>query len=53
MQCPEEGCDAQAVVELHIPWQENMVVCPAHARTWAQKDGVVAAPIEGQEDRWP
>jgi len=24
-----------------------------HARTWAQKDGVVPEPMEGHEDAWP
>jgi hypothetical protein len=53
MQCEEEDCEERAAVELHVPWRENLVVCPAHARGWAQKDGVVPAPIEGEEERWP
>lgn len=53
MECAEDGCGERAAVELHVPWRENLAVCPAHARTWAQKDGVVPAPIEGEEDRWP
>ena len=53
MECEEEDCDETAAVELHVPWAENRRVCTAHARTWAQKDGVVPAPIEGHEDEWP
>lgn len=53
MACAEDGCTEDAAVELHIPWQENITVCPGHARVWAQKDGVVPAPIEGEEERWP
>ena len=53
MECGEAGCEATAAVELHIPWRENMPVCPGHARTWAQKDGVVPVPIDGEADRWP
>ncbi|MBV0901094.1 hypothetical protein [Haloarcula salina] len=51
--CEEADCEAEAAVELHIPWDANRVVCPAHARVWAQKDGVVSHPLEGQEDEWP
>lgn len=53
MECEEDGCDAGAAVELHVPWDANMRVCPGHARTWAQKDGVVPEPMEGHEDAWP
>jgi len=52
-QCAEDGCENDAAVELHIPWDANIAVCPAHARVWAQKDGVVPAPLEGHEDEWP
>lgn len=53
MECEESDCADEAAVELHIPWDANKQVCPAHARTWAQKDGVVPAPIDGHEDEWP
>jgi|AntDeeMetageno50_2_1112565.scaffolds.fasta_scaffold32356_2 hypothetical protein len=53
MECEEAGCEAEAAVELHVPWDANMRVCPGHARTWAQKDGVVPEPMEGHEDAWP
>ncbi|QGA83001.1 hypothetical protein [Halomicrobium sp. LC1Hm] len=53
MQCGEDDCRRRAAVELHVPWRENLVVCPAHARVWAQRDGVVPVPIEGEADRWP
>lgn len=50
--CEEPDCEDEAGVELHIPWTENRVVCPAHARVWAQKDGVVAVPLD-DEGEWP
>lgn len=51
--CAEEGCTNAAAVRLHIPWDENREVCPAHARPIARKDGVVAEPLEGTEEEWP
>lgn len=51
--CAEDGCDNVAVVELHVPWDENRLVCTGHARTIARKDGVVADPLDGHEDAWP
>lgn len=51
--CDEEDCDAEAAVELHIPWAENRLVCPGHARMLAGQDGVVADPLEGHEEAWP
>jgi hypothetical protein len=53
MECTEPNCDREAAVKLHIPWAENRLVCPAHARSAARDDGVVAAPLDGQEDAWP
>jgi len=53
MECGEDDCERRVAVGLHIPRRVNLHVCPAHARIWAQKDGVVPAPIEGEEDRWP
>ncbi|WP_335998698.1 hypothetical protein [Halorientalis halophila] len=44
--CTEPDCEESASVRLHIPWDENRVVCAGHARVWAQKDGVVADPLE-------
>lgn len=52
-ECEIDGCSASAAVELHVPWEADRLVCPAHARAVASKDGVVARPIEGQEDQWP
>lgn len=52
-QCAEDGCASDAAVELHIPWDANREVCPDHARVWAQKDGIVPAPMDGHEDAWP
>jgi hypothetical protein len=53
MECTESDCDERAVIELHIPWAENRVVCSGHARVLARRDGVVADPIDGEEDAWP
>jgi len=52
-ECAEEGCEAEAVVELHIPWAENREVCAGHARVIARQDGVVADPIGDADDAWP
>lgn len=30
-----------------------MVVCPAHARGWATRDGVVPDPLPDREGEWP
>jgi hypothetical protein len=47
MECAEGDCENEAAVRLHIPWDENRVVCTAHARVLARQDGVVAEPQEG------
>lgn len=52
-ECTESDCEKEAAVELHIPLDENRIVCPAHARIWAQRDGVVPDPLEGHEGEWP
>ncbi len=44
--CSVADCEASAAVELHVPWDENRVMCAGHARVWAQKDGVVADPLD-------
>lgn len=51
--CAESGCERRAAVRLHVPWDEDRAVCPAHARALASQDGVVAEPIEGAESEWP
>jgi len=51
--CEIQGCDRETAVRLDVPWEGERDVCPAHARTWAQKEGVVAMPIEGERDEWP
>ncbi len=51
--CSEPGCDETAAVRLHIPWDEDRVVCPSHARAVATKDGVVARPLEEADGEWP
>lgn len=42
--CAETDCDRPAVVELHIPWTDNKLVCAAHARVLGRQEGVVADP---------
>ena len=51
--CDAPDCSDRAAVRLHVPWDEDRRVCPAHARVLARPDGVVAEPIEGVEDEWP
>lgn len=51
--CGDGDCENEAAVELHVPWRENLLVCPAHARVWAQQDGVVPEPLDGHESEWP
>jgi hypothetical protein len=51
--CAEPGCDREAAVVVYVPWDEDRAVCPAHARSLATQDGVVAEPIEDAADEWP
>lgn len=51
--CSEADCDEAAVVELHIPWAENRLVCAGHARVVARQDGVVADPLDEASEEWP
>ena len=51
--CSEPDCSEVAAVRLHVPWDRNRVVCPAHARVLAQQDGVVAEPLEDEDGAWP
>ncbi|WP_459195080.1 hypothetical protein [Halosimplex sp. J119] len=53
VECAEDGCDAEAAVELHVPWADNRLVCASHARVLARQDGVVADPLDGRGDAWP
>lgn len=48
-ECAEDGCEKEAAVRLHVPWDANRDVCTAHARSLAKQDGVVAEPLEGVE----
>jgi hypothetical protein len=50
-ECVEADCEREGAVRLRIPWTENKVVCTAHARVIARKDGVVAEPLEDAD--WP
>lgn len=49
--CAEDGCEEPVAVLLRIPWDANREVCTAHARSLAQRDGVVAEPMDGAD--WP
>lgn len=51
--CDEPGCGRRAAVRLHVPWDDDREVCPAHARVLARPDGVVPEPMEGAEAEWP
>ncbi|WP_276301365.1 hypothetical protein [Halorussus lipolyticus] len=53
MECAELDCSQPAAVRLHVPWDENRVVCAAHGRVLAQQDGVVADPLEDSDGDWP
>jgi hypothetical protein len=52
MACAEDGCERPAAVRLHDPRGADRDVCVAHARSLAQRDGVVAVPIEDGGE-WP
>ncbi|MEF8851106.1 MAG: hypothetical protein V5A44_10455 [Haloarculaceae archaeon] len=51
--CNEADCEEEAVVELHVPWAANRLVCAGHARVAARQDGVVADPLDDADDAWP
>lgn len=51
-ECTEEGCEGEAAVKLYVPWAADRAVCAAHARSLAQRDGVVAMPLPDAEDEW-
>jgi hypothetical protein len=51
--CEESGCDSDAAVRLHVPWDANREVCLAHARVEVQKDGIVAEPLENADEELP
>ncbi len=53
MECTETDCEAEAAVELHVPWGETRPVCAAHARVLSRKDGVVAKPLSSADDTLP
>lgn len=50
--CGVERCDRPAAVRLDVPWAGEREVCTAHARTWSQREGVVAMPIETAREEW-
>ena len=51
-ECAEEGCEREAAVRVHVPWERDRNVCTAHARAIVQQDGVVGTPLDGAEDGW-
>lgn len=52
-ECAEDDCGATAAVRLHVPWEDDRVVCVAHARALVQRDGVVAEPLADAGGEWP
>ncbi|WP_165875349.1 hypothetical protein [Natrarchaeobius chitinivorans] len=50
MECSEDGCDRPAAIELHIPWDDNRLVCAPHGRVLGRQDGVVADPRPDSAD---
>lgn len=52
-ECSERDCDDPAAVLLHVPWDEDRAVCPAHARSATAQDGVVAEPLEDADEELP
>ena len=53
MECTEKSCEEPAAVRLHVPWAENRVVCTGHARVYAQRDGIVADPLDAADEELP
>lgn len=53
MECSETDCEETAAIRLHVPWADTRVVCAAHARSVARKDGVVAEPLSDADDQLP
>jgi len=51
--CERNGCERTAAVRLRIPWSDDRLVCPAHARGLATEDGVVPEPLADREGEWP
>lgn len=51
--CEAADCDRTAAVRLRIPWTDDRLVCPAHARGRATRDGVVPEPLPDHGDAWP
>jgi hypothetical protein len=52
-ECSEPDCENAAAFELHVPWDENRVVCAGHARVLARQDGVVADALPNADDELP
>ncbi len=53
MNCSETSCENSAAVRLFIPGNQPRLVCPAHGRVIAQRDGVVAEVLDTDEVSWP
>ena len=52
-ECAEDGCSREAAVRLHDPRGVDRDVCADHARAIAQREGVVATPLDGTDAEWP
>jgi len=50
--CSDPDCDREAAVMVYVPWEDDRVLCTAHARPLATQDGVVAEPLEDAETEW-
>lgn len=51
--CTAPDCDRTAALRLHVPWDDDRILCPAHARVQVQADGVVPEPIDEIDEVWP
>lgn len=51
--CAVDECEAEAAIRLHVPWGDDREVCPAHARSLAAQDGVVAEPLDDADEELP
>ncbi|WP_330631373.1 hypothetical protein [Halocatena halophila] len=53
MDCSETECENTAAVRLFVPGNQPRLVCPAHGRVIAQRDGVVAEVLDTDDASWP
>lgn len=48
--CAEPGCERPATYRVHVPWEADRSTCAAHARARAAQDGVVAVPLDDENE---